>query len=145
VDGIARVYDIRCVTTATAGYTVGGASQAKATPIMALRGHRDVVRTVAYSGCGKTLATGSYDQSTKVWSTSTGTLRTTLKGHTERLQQVTFGFDRNCREAPQPEEGLEGAGGKAAAGKQVMLPLPAPVRVIQAAGPSAWLAKRRAA
>src|SRR5437870_1223699 len=44
-------------------------------------GHKDAIYSVAVSPDGKTLATGSYDQKTKLWNIETGGEGKTLSGH----------------------------------------------------------------
>jgi WD40 repeat protein len=58
-----------------------------------LQGHASGARTVAISPDGKTLASGSYDRTIKLWDLSTGNERLTLKGHTDLVLSVTFSPD----------------------------------------------------
>ena len=46
-----------------------------------LKGHTGEVSSVAFAPDGKTLATGSWDQTVKVWDITTGKELATLKGH----------------------------------------------------------------
>ena len=48
------------------------------TLLHALSGHANCVYTLAFSPDGKTLASGSMDQTVKFWDTSTGQLRETI-------------------------------------------------------------------
>ena len=50
---------------------------------LTLKGHSDVVRSVAFSPDGKRLASGSRDNTIKLWDTATGKELLTLKGHSE--------------------------------------------------------------
>ena len=49
--------------------------------IKTLTGHRDYVRTVAYSPDGEYLASGSADSSIRLWRVSSGELIKTLTGN----------------------------------------------------------------
>ncbi|WP_399457163.1 WD40 repeat domain-containing protein, partial [Streptomyces sp. WAC05858] len=60
---------------------------------MTLKGHNDNVLAVAFSPDGKTLATGSNDDTARLWSTGTGSARTTLKGHNGNVWSVAFSPD----------------------------------------------------
>ena len=52
-----------------------------------LQGHTGEVYSVAWSPDGKTLASGSSDQTVKLWEAATGKLLTTLQGHTGPVLQ----------------------------------------------------------
>ncbi|MEO9854033.1 MAG: caspase family protein [Reichenbachiella sp.] len=54
------------------------------------RGHRAAVRAVAYSPDGKFLATGSRDNSIKLWQVSTGREIRTFLGHLNPVNTLTF-------------------------------------------------------
>ena len=58
-----------------------------------LKGHTSVVNSVAYSPDGKTLASGSWDKTVKLWDVQTGKEQTTLKGHTDVVRSVTYSPD----------------------------------------------------
>ena len=65
------------------------ANQARQT----LRGHSSEVSSVAFSPSGKQVASGSYDQTVRIWDVETGTQITTLKGHQEAVWPVAFSPD----------------------------------------------------
>ena len=61
-----------------------------------LKGHTDTrgsAQSVAYSPDGKTLASGSFDQTIKLWDAATGKERATLKGHTVGVLSVAYSPD----------------------------------------------------
>lgn len=57
-----------------------------------LSGHGDVIWSVAFSPDGKTLASGSWDQSVRLWDAQTGTLKRTLH-HGGTVYRVAFSPD----------------------------------------------------
>ena len=46
--------------------------------------------TLAVTNDGKTLASGSFDKTIKLWDTSTGECLQTLQGHTDRIKSVSI-------------------------------------------------------
>lgn len=62
-------------------------------PAVALEGHMDEIRSVAFSPDGITLASTSYDNTIKLWDISTGRTIATLEGHTEHIHSVVFSPD----------------------------------------------------
>jgi WD40 repeat protein len=60
---------------------------------MTLDGHHAPVTSLAYSRDGKTLASGSYDNTIKLWDVKTGKERATLKGHTNAVLSVAYSPD----------------------------------------------------
>ena len=48
---------------------------------------------MALSGDGKTLVSGSYDKTVKVWDVATGQERATIKGHTGPVLSVALSAD----------------------------------------------------
>ncbi len=58
-----------------------------------LEGHTKQVGSVAFSGDGKTLASGSYDKTIKLWDVATAKERSTLEGHSGGVQSVAYSPD----------------------------------------------------
>ncbi|WP_052334329.1 WD40 domain-containing protein [Kamptonema formosum] len=58
-----------------------------------ISGHSDIIRTVAISPDGKTLATGSFDKTVKLWNLDTGELIDTIAGHSNPIRSVAFSPD----------------------------------------------------
>ena len=55
-----------------------------------LKGHQDVVLSVAFDSQGETLASGSNDKTVKLWEARTGKLLHTLEGHQHQVTSVAF-------------------------------------------------------
>jgi WD40 repeat protein/serine/threonine protein kinase len=58
-----------------------------------LRGHLDVVKSVAFSPDGQRIVTGSLDNTAKVWDVANGRELLTLKGHSLGIRSVAFSPD----------------------------------------------------
>ena len=58
-----------------------------------LQGHRGSIWSVAWSPDGKQLATGSWDNSIKLWEANTGKLQHTVQGHKNRVQKIAWSPD----------------------------------------------------
>ena len=61
--------------------------------IAVLTGHTDGVRSIAFSPDGKTLASGSWDDTVRLWNVETREHQRTLKGHTDWVESVAFSPD----------------------------------------------------
>jgi WD40 repeat protein len=59
-------------------------------PRATLKGHGERVNSVAFTPDGRTLASGSSDQTIKLWDVATGNELTTLRGHTGGVNAVVF-------------------------------------------------------
>ena len=59
------------------------------------KGHRGLVRSVAFAPDGNTLASGSYDTTIKLWDARSGEILRTLEGHTSGVLSVAFVPDGN--------------------------------------------------
>ena len=62
--------------------------------VLDLKGHTDLVTSVAYGPDGKRLASASVDGTVKVWDATSGQEMLTLKGHTDAVLSVAFNSDR---------------------------------------------------
>ena len=60
-----------------------------------LTGHSSVVASVAIAPDGLTLASGSRDQTIRLWNLPTGELKQTLKGHSQQVTCVAFNPNRH--------------------------------------------------
>ncbi|MFB8797536.1 MAG: hypothetical protein U7126_25650 [Microcoleus sp.] len=58
-----------------------------------LEGHSDIVTSVSFSPDGKTLASGSHDNTVKIWNVASKKLLQTLKGHKDWVLGVKFSPD----------------------------------------------------
>lgn len=58
--------------------------------LQTLEGHSEVIVCVALSPDGRTIASGSYDKTIKLWDIATGVLQQSLDGHTEPVMFLAF-------------------------------------------------------
>ncbi|KAF7503289.1 hypothetical protein GJ744_004011 [Endocarpon pusillum] len=58
--------------------------------VQTLKGHGDLVRSVAFSPNGQQLASGSNDNTIRLWDASTGKCLQTLEGHRDLVRSVAF-------------------------------------------------------
>src|SRR4051794_28679734 len=63
------------------------------TLVATLKGHKEAVRALAYSPDGKTLVSGSFDGTLKLWDVATRTERLTLNGHKADVLCVAYAPD----------------------------------------------------
>jgi len=61
--------------------------------IMTLTGHSGSVYSVSYSPDGRSIASGSSDNTIKIWESSTGVLQRTLTGHSNDVESVSYSPD----------------------------------------------------
>ena len=62
--------------------------------LFTLEGHSDIVRTVAYSPDGKSIASGAGgDNTVRIWNPETGKEIVYLKGHSQEIIQVVYSPD----------------------------------------------------
>jgi len=59
-------------------------------PLQILKGHTHPVYSLAISPDGSRLVSGSVDKTVKLWDVATGTVLSTLKGHSENVTKVAF-------------------------------------------------------
>ena len=55
-----------------------------------MKGHKDCVKSVAFSPDGKQIVSGSRDQTVRVWDASTGNNLKVLESHTDSVTSVAF-------------------------------------------------------
>jgi len=58
-----------------------------------IKAHKSYVNSVSFSPDGKLLASGSYDNTIKLWEVATGKLLKTLEGHKDDVYSVSFSPD----------------------------------------------------
>jgi len=70
-------------------------------------GHNEDVKSVAFSPDGKTIASGSSDDTIKLWEVSTGKLIKTLTGHNKYVSSVAFSPDGKTIAAGSGDETIK--------------------------------------
>jgi WD40 repeat protein/serine/threonine protein kinase len=68
-------------------------ARATDTPVLALTGHGDRVRSAAFSPDGRHAVTASYDKTARIWDVSTGQQTMLLVGHAGRVTSANFSAD----------------------------------------------------
>src|SRR5262245_62148243 len=68
-------------------------STVPAQALTTFQGHTDPVTSVCFSPDGTRLASGSRDETVRVWNARTGKEQRTLKGHTDTVTSVGFSPD----------------------------------------------------
>jgi WD40 repeat protein len=58
-----------------------------------LQGHSNSILSISFSPLGKILATGSNDQTVRLWDIHTGQCLKILQGHTGSLRSIAFSWD----------------------------------------------------
>ena len=58
-----------------------------------LKGHGNIINSLAFSRDGRKLASGSYDKTARIWDLDTGKTIKVLKGHTNTVYAVSFSLD----------------------------------------------------
>ena len=71
-----------------------------------LEGHTNLVWSVAFSPDGRRIVSGSYDNSVRVWDTSTGEVENVLERHTNSVSSVAFLPDGRQRIVSGSEDNL---------------------------------------
>ena len=62
-------------------------------PFIIFEGHTSSVNSISFSPDGKTLASGSFDETIRLWDVATRKVIRTLKGHTDPVRSVAFSPD----------------------------------------------------
>ena len=60
---------------------------------MELGGHKKSVKSISFSPDGKTMASGSYDRTIRLWNLPEGRYKKTLKGHRKSINSMDFSSD----------------------------------------------------
>ena len=74
-------------------YLIAGVLPCHADPPLEWNGHTDAVYDVAFSPDGRVMASGSYDNTVKIWDLTNGSVVTSLDGHKDQVFRVEFSPD----------------------------------------------------
>src|SRR5215216_2774263 len=85
------IYVLICVCLLLTGKLIGRAQKPE---LVVQTGHNDPITSLAFSLDGKTLASGSNDDTIKLWDVATGRELRTLAGHARGVTSVAFSPDR---------------------------------------------------
>jgi WD40 repeat protein len=75
--------------------------------LFTLQGHRDWVRSVAFSPDGERLASGSSDNTVKLWDIRNGECLNTFQGHTNPVLSVAFSLDGKILASSSSDETIK--------------------------------------
>ena len=84
---------LSCAALTHANYQIAAEIPDPRNPIQSRILHTGSIPSVAFSPDGSKLATGSWDDTARIWDTFTGTLLHTLTGHTNYVTSVAFSPD----------------------------------------------------
>ena len=91
--GMFGIFAFVFIAVATAHFLFGIGVPGPSTLFRTLQGHTRDVFSVAWSPDGTTLASGSGDDTVKLWNAADGTLLRTLQGHTDWVNSVAWSPD----------------------------------------------------
>ena len=92
-DGNIILWDVRALRDASSRNSSDFVNTGKC--LNTLIGHTKEVYSVAFSGDGEIIATGSFDRTVKLWDVQTGEMLKTLKGHTIGIRTLAFATHKN--------------------------------------------------
>jgi WD40 repeat protein/transcriptional regulator with XRE-family HTH domain len=72
---------------------LSGVKEGSSLPQVITQGHTDEIRAIAFDPTGRLLASGSEDQTIRLWDTGTGVCLAVLVGHTDWIRSIAFSPD----------------------------------------------------